>query len=133
MRLTINIDPVPASRPRTVKIGRGKKARTMSYYKQPYKGFKAKAEGAVKAALPAGHKLIDLKRMIVRVLVTVQKPKTSELDDPMPDVDNYLKAVFDACNGVVWIDDRWVKRAVIEKQWGKKGRIDMEIVPYART
>lgn len=35
-----------------------------------------------------------------------------------PDVDNTLKCVLDACNGIVWIDDKQVVDAVIRKRYG---------------
>lgn len=30
------------------------------------------------------------------------------------DLDNYVKATLDALNGVAWVDDKWIKRVVVE-------------------
>lgn len=37
-------------------------------------------------------------------------PKTTKLDTPRPDLDNYVKALLDACtqSGVLWNDDKQV-------------------------
>lgn len=136
MVVSFDIDPVPASRPRVVYIGR--KCRSchrgmvpIAYYDKPYKTFKAAAVKAIKAALPKGYEPMDGK-LIVRIIVTVQKPKTSKLEMPKPDWDNYAKGVCDAANKLVWTDDSRIKRGVLEKQWGGKGSVVMEVVPYAR-
>jgi Holliday junction resolvase RusA-like endonuclease len=35
-----------------------------------------------------------------------------------PDLDNVAKAVLDACNGIVYADDKQVTRLVVEKHYG---------------
>lgn len=103
----------------------------VAYYDKTYKAFKAEAAKAIKVALPRGHEPVNGK-LTVRIIVTVKQPKTTKLDMPKPDWDNYAKAVCDAANGVVWVDDSQIKRGVLEKQWGGKGSVVMEVVPYAR-
>lgn len=44
-----------------------------------------------------------------------------------PDVDNYLKAVEDALNDIVWKDDSQIIRATCEKYYSNKPRIDLTI------
>lgn len=39
-----------------------------------------------------------------------------------PDIDNYGKAVLDACNGILWIDDAQVVRMTIEKLYSHAPR-----------
>ena len=36
------------------------------------------------------------------------------------DVDNYIKATLDACNGYLWKDDRQIKRITAEKWTGQE-------------
>lgn len=62
------------------------------------------------------------------------KPKTTKLDAPKPDIDNYLKALFDALTaaGNVWEDDHQVHRIMeASKTWTDQpeGGIVVEIIP----
>jgi Holliday junction resolvase RusA-like endonuclease len=57
--------------------------------------------------------------MSVTVGVYPKKPKTSKLEYPKPDVDNYAKAVLDACNALVWIDDSQIIELEVHKSWSK--------------
>jgi Holliday junction resolvase RusA-like endonuclease len=45
-----------------------------------------------------------------------------------PDADNLLK-VADALNGVAWVDDKQITRAVIIKQYGERPCLRIEIEP----
>lgn len=135
MIVKVDIDPVPASRHQTGFIGRKcgacrRGTRRIEYYKQPYAGFKTKCRVALKKALPKGFKPLTVA-LTVRIIVTCRKPRTTKLDMPMPDWDNFAKAVCDAANKIIWLDDRQIKRGVLEKQWGSKGSIAMEVMPYA--
>lgn len=46
------------------------------------------------------------------------------------DADNYLKSALDGCNKVVWVDDRQVYKATVEKipcQHAKEERMEIEV------
>lgn len=45
-----------------------------------------------------------------------------------PDADNIAKAVLDALNGVVWLDDRQVVELVVLKAYGKEDKVNIEIM-----
>jgi len=47
----------------------------------------------------------------------VRKPRKTRLLIPKPDIDNYMKAIFDACNGLLWKDDTLVAHVQASKQW----------------
>lgn len=44
-----------------------------------------------------------------------------------PDLDNVLKAVKDACNGVVYHDDKQVVRVVMERRRAQKGGAGIDV------
>lgn len=43
------------------------------------------------------------------------------------DLDNEIKAIFDACNGVVWEDDRWVDRVTASRKRGEQELIELDV------
>jgi Holliday junction resolvase RusA-like endonuclease len=50
-----------------------------------------------------------------------------ELPKSRPDLDNYIKTVFDALNGVFWTDDSLICGLTAQKFYGNTPRIDVEI------
>lgn len=121
--LNINLSPVPASRPQFAGGGR------RTYYKKPYAPWKAKAGHFVEAACMAagiGRPLDGY--LAVGLWCLPEQPKKTILERPKPDVDNYAKAVLDACNGLVWHDDEQVSSLTVIKEWapkGEQGRIQL--------
>ncbi len=57
--------------------------------------------------------------LTVSVVARVEKPRTSKLKHPAPDVDNYVKGVLDAItdSGRFWVDDKQVCDLRIVKRW----------------
>ena len=53
----------------------------------------------------------------VWVDVRAKRPKTSKFPFPQGDVDNFSKAILDACTDVLWIDDWQIKDEHIHKEW----------------
>ena len=82
-------EPVPASRPRVSRYG--------TYYG---KAFQEEVSEFRKEFRPL---LSD--RLKIEAFFLVKKPKTSKLNHPRGDIDNYLKALLDSCNELVWRDD----------------------------
>ena len=75
------------------------------------------------------------KRLNVNVECVVKKPKTSILDVPRGDVDNYAKGVLDAMNGVLWDDDDQIVKLTVSKRFteqNEEGHILLEVKPSAR-
>ena len=100
---TFDVVPVPASRPRVSKWG--------TYYGKTYKAFrKAMAEALADwNAKPLQGPL----RVVIKF--SCKKPKKLTKSWPRGDVDNYVKALFDSFNGVVWVDDDQVLQVQAEK------------------
>lgn len=65
---------------------------------------------------------------------SISKKKKAELIDwkqgymHKPDVDNIAKAILDALNGVVWLDDKQVVELLVSKAYGKEDKINIEII-----
>jgi Holliday junction resolvase RusA-like endonuclease len=104
------MSPVPASRPRVSKWG--------TYYAKPYRVFKDALKSDLKKRW--AHPAISVPVVVSMVCLCTQ-PKSTKLDYPKPDVDNYAKAVLDAMNGVVLQDDTQVIELNVSKRWAPKG------------
>lgn len=109
------VEPVAASRPRIRVIG---KNRTMAYYSGKYKTFKeVDAPNVVKLCVD---KNFQDKPLALWVTFAATKPRTSKLEKPGPDIDNYLKAIFDVLNGELWYDDKQIVEVHATKQWSSE-------------
>lgn len=50
-----------------------------------------------------------------------------ELPTTKPDIDNIVKGVFDALNGIAWQDDKQVVTLKVKKIYGERGFVCLEI------
>tara|TARA_B100000745_G_scaffold122814_2_gene79690 strand:+ start:2293 stop:2577 length:285 start_codon:yes stop_codon:yes gene_type:complete len=66
-------------------------------------------------------------RLIVWVLFTVEKPRTTKLELPRGDIDNYSKLLFDALTGRIWKDDVQIEVMSARKTFGDIGMYDVWI------
>ncbi|QDP45890.1 MAG: hypothetical protein Tp1125DCM238401_3 [Prokaryotic dsDNA virus sp.] len=67
----------------------------------------------------------------VHAIFYCKRPKTTKRRDPRGDVDNYVKAILDSCNGIVWDDDDQILRLTASKRWEDEfgSRIELIISP----
>jgi Holliday junction resolvase RusA-like endonuclease len=136
MELKLNLNPIPCPRPRIRVVGR--KFAT-AYYPAAYQRWKTDAAEIIRLQLPAGFVAYERKdavdrrrntRIAVYVAFNAQRPKSTSLDDPKPDIDNYIKAFLDACTTAgVWTDDCVVVRVTALKRWADVGCIVASITP----
>lgn len=107
-----DIEPIPCPRPRISRFG--------AYYPATYRIWKKKADAVVRGAVGGipDHRPLDFP-LDVWLLFAVRKPKKTKLLVPKPDIDNYMKAIFDACNGIVWQDDSLVVKVTASKMWAE--------------
>lgn len=62
-----------------------------------------------------------------------EKKRAELIGNPMtkkPDIDNLVKLVFDAMNGVVWVDDKQVSLLMTKKQYAEKSFISVKVYEY---
>lgn len=111
MNWKFNIQPVAASRARIGKWG--------AYYTGPYKDFREQAKEKVEETLGPNHKPL-LGHLAVSIEIYVGRPKSTKLDYPKPDIDNYVKAVLDVLNGLMWEDDSQIISVYATKQWAEE-------------
>jgi len=104
------LEPIPCPRPRLSRFG--------VYYPATYRVWKRKADKVIRDVLARipDHRPID-RPVSVTLLFVVRKPRRTRLLIPKPDIDNYMKAIFDACNGLLWKDDTLVAHVQASKQW----------------
>lgn len=91
------INPVPASRPRVT--------RWSTYYKEPYNTFLKEAHDVVAKVWKTGPLTTWLR---VTIYVYPVRPKKPSNPYPAPDYDNYAKAVGDAMEKVVYMNDKQI-------------------------
>jgi Holliday junction resolvase RusA-like endonuclease len=132
MALTFSVDgdPVPQPRPRVA--ARGKFAHAYVPAKHPVHAYRLAIAAAARAAGAGTHGepvAVDIDFVWGRPKSHLRKsgvrPDAPTL--PRADIDNTAKAVLDALNGVAWEDDCQVKRLVVEKSYGTKGRTSVTI------
>lgn len=116
------ISPVAASRPRVSKHG--------AYFAGAYKQFRKTMQDLVPEVL-GDFEMIDYP-LSVDLELYVKRPKTTKLDAPRADIDNYLKAIFDSMNGNLWEDDTLIRQVYATKQWAEVGEEGYFIIGVTR-
>lgn len=121
--VTLQLAPVPASRPRfrVIKTKFGKQF-VHTYYAGAYKTFLEQAKGALLERVPL-EGLLE-----VSIDCYVEKPKTSKRSTPRGDVDNYAKGVLDVLTDrKFWGDDDQVVALQVTKSFSDRPRIEVTI------
>ncbi len=118
--LQVPVAPVPASRPRVTRWG--------TYYGKNYTQFRKEAEEVMDDLAP-GEPLDGSLEVVVRFFC--RKPKTTRRAEPGGDVDNYVKAILDSCNGKIWKDDDQILRLTATKRWEDEHGPRIELCVFA--
>lgn len=117
MDLILPTAPMPCPRPRVALRGRV----PVAYYPKEYTVWKGEAAKLIASLLPPDHQPYD-GPVEVSIICAVERPKTTKLPAPRPDVDNYGKAVLDAMTQAgVWKDDSGAVRVSVTKRWTRSG------------
>jgi Holliday junction resolvase RusA-like endonuclease len=117
--LHLDLHPVVASRARlSASRGRWGKRKTRVHYLQKYARFKVQAERVLRAAVGyRSHHALREDSVIVCLRYVIKRPKRTKLRRPKGDIDNYEKALLDACTGIIWVDDDQVEECWHRKDW----------------
>ena len=119
LKLRIEVDPVPASRPRISGRRMYQPARNVEYREV----IQCQARLAMKGAAPL------LGALTVRVKLYRKSSPTAR---NYGDVDNHLKGILDALTGIVFADDAQIVQCVVTKHKEReKPRVEIEIGPAA--
>ena len=124
--IVFDIEPVSASRPRVGKWG--------TYYNEKYEQFRNdmhKLLMGVRKTLYADPLRTDIT-FYIKIPASLSKKKRDEMDGKHcvsnVDLDNLEKAVYDAMNGHVYLDDKQIVEHTTRKIWVKeKPRIHVKI------
>lgn len=130
MRYVLNIEPKPQSRPR---FGNGR-----AYEKSDMTRWKNQAGYLLKAQRPD---IIEKGAIAFLVTFYIRPPKSVSSVKKMaqalkneaiyvekrPDLDNYLKAIWDCSNGLLFKDDGQIAVTSAQKLYSLNPRIEIEI------
>lgn len=135
MRFEFDIEPVEQARPRATRFGKGIRLydpKKVTVYKQQlgYLGRQAMQERGLEPFdgeltvrfefyRPVQASLSQKER--ARRLSGVHRPTVK------PDLSNYIKALEDGLNGIIWIDDNRIVQIVAEKKYSDRPRIVIEV------
>lgn len=121
MKLTLNLEPVPLARHQINTWNKGR------YLPQKSVDFRENFQWELLRAVSAK----ELLKVPLAVTLHFYKPQKITSQN-YGDVDNHVKAVFDACNNFLWTDDRLVAELHAYKHFGA-GKIKMEVIESVAT
>ena len=117
--ICINVQPIPKSRPRFTSSGQVYTAsRTRNY------------EQCLKTAMKEQMLLQPFEKAVsldLTFVFTPIKDKRKQKLIPNGDIDNLVKSVQDAANGILYIDDKQVNHLTAHKMYGDESKIVIKI------
>ncbi|MFH0384336.1 RusA family crossover junction endodeoxyribonuclease [Streptococcus sp. A18] len=135
MKLVLNIEPKPQSRPRFARRG----SFTTTYEDKGMKSWRERCSLLI-ANLYMGQPILEgALRAKVRFFIKppqyiskVKKNQQALIDETIPvgkkpDVDNYEKALYDSMSGIVFKDDGQIALHDVGKFYSLKPRIEVEV------
>lgn len=135
MKFEFDIEPVEQARPRATRMGKGIRLydpKKVTVYKQQL-GYLGRQEMQERGLEPFDGELtvrFDFYRPVqasisqkelTRRLSGVHRPTVK------PDLSNYIKALEDGLNGIIWIDDNRIVQIVAEKKYSDRPHIVIEV------
>ena len=115
----IPIDAVPQGRPRFYNGVATDPARS--------RHFKTDFATLVKVMKRGANILTGLLKVEIKVYRRKTKFKDGLTDNQFGDVDNLAKGILDACNGILWEDDRQITDLHITKNLSDEPRVELSV------
>ena len=133
IKIEIPGDPVAQGRPRFARRGK-----YVSTYDPPKsRAYKQKVAIYARASMASREAITGPLEVTVYIYRQIQQNgsqrlKQAKLDGKIwpaikPDLDNYYKAITDACTGIVWHDDNQIVKAHIIKKYSDQPRAVLEV------
>lgn len=132
MKLIINIAPKPQSRPRFDRRGH-------AYEDKGMKSWRLACRFALANQYIGREPLVGALRAKITFYILppqyIAKPKKNQqglIDETIPvskkpDLDNYIKAVLDSANGILYQDDGQIAELIAKKVYSLNPRIEVEL------
>ena len=136
IELSIPLPPVAKGRPRMTKAGIAyTPAKTRNYEQQVATFVKARMQGTPPLQGPVSVYM----RFLLPIPPSWNKAKKEQarnrdlLPASKPDLDNLVKAVVDACNGITWLDDSQIVHESASKLYSDNPGIVMVVSGYGAS
>lgn len=130
MRITVKMEPKAQKRPRFTRKGHAYEDGDMRIWKETFGYF---LKGSNITMIESGAIYINITFYIYPPKY-MQKSSNKELIEKeclyvekRPDIDNYIKAVLDASNGILYKDDGQIAALASQKLYSMQPRIEIEI------
>ncbi len=122
----LDMEPIPCPRPKVSRSGR-------VFYPGRYSNWKSRANMMLGPVLASAGILRPWRGpLMLSVDFYVARPKTTQLDYPHPDIDNYVKSIMDALTGLAWEDDRQVVALRATKNWNVENDTSYHYIQLSR-
>ena len=135
MRFEFDIEPVEQARPRATRMGKGIRLydpKKVTVYKKQlgYLSRQAMQERGLEPFDGPLEVCMEFYRPVQASLSKKERARRlSGVHSPTvkPDLSNYIKALEDGLNGIIWVDDNRIVQIVAEKKYSDRPRIVIEV------
>lgn len=135
MIFEFGIEPVEQARPRATRMGKGIRLydpKKVTVFKRQL-GMLAKQQMLDRGLEPYDGPLevcMEFYRPVQESISKTERARRLSGDHRptvKPDLSNYIKALEDGLNGIIWIDDNRIVQIVAEKKYSDRPRIVIEV------
>jgi len=135
IKIRVPGDPVAKGRPRATAIGGHARMYTPATTRAYEQRVAVAAREATAKAPPMDGALSVSIEITMQIPASWGRAKRADalaglvMPTGRPDLDNLVKALTDACNGIVWRDDAQIVRLMAEKRYGEQPGASISVIP----